>query len=150
MDCNVKSKWFKLFAPWAHKPILKAHGLVQTYTIAFGSWNAHKLCRRSRPFFNALICDLCGLSILREKMGPSLLLGSVFDIFFFPPPGPNVAKVSFIPKNMATHNSQFGTQGSYHGTHQIAYNFINLPTKDKGVWVHQDDSYYLDLRCKSY
>jgi hypothetical protein len=42
MDCNVKSKWFKLFAPWAHKPILKEHGLVQTNTIAFGSWKAHK------------------------------------------------------------------------------------------------------------
>jgi len=50
------------------------------------------ICRRSRPFFNALICHLCGLSILREKMGPSLLLGSVFEclnnINVFPPPSP--------------------------------------------------------------
>ncbi len=39
LQCEIQ---MVLFAPWAHKPILKEHGLVQTNTIAFGSWKAHK------------------------------------------------------------------------------------------------------------
>ncbi len=40
LQCEIQ--WLNLFAPRAHKPILKEHRLLRTYTIAFGSWKAHK------------------------------------------------------------------------------------------------------------